>query len=154
MEVVQVPKNRPDIQTYKTGYKYPMGVFIFLIGLFSVLYFKDIFLNIPIIVLIIMVLTIIMLALNYYSVSVVSEGIYVQKNVGLFTRKALFFPNEQIKKVSIILTLREHYIILAIPKETERIPLDSLTNYEEFLEIIKKKYAPILKEHTDTTKFA
>ena len=150
IEVVHVPKNRPDIQTFKTGNKSPIGIFVFLFVLFGFLYTKELFQNIPVMVLIIVGLTTAALLMNFYSVSIVSEGLYVQKNVGLFTRKAMFFPNEQIKKVSIILTLKVHYIILATSQESERIPLDTLIDYGEFLEIIKKKYAHVLKEHINT----
>ena len=142
------------MQTFRTGNKFPIATFFFFAILFGILFAKGIFRNIPVMVLITAGFTTAVLLLNFYSVSVVPEGLYVLKNIGLFTRKALFFPNGQIQKVNIILTLRLHYIILATLQESERIPLTSLIDYEELLKIIKEKYADVLKEHTDTTKYS
>lgn len=130
----------------------PVSVSVFLFLVAILVYSKGIYKNIPVILFIFISCVIFVVLADHYLVCIAPEGVYIQKYVGLFTRKAVLLPSGQIKSVSVILTFKTHFVVMSTPDGSERIPVSSLVDSEGFMDLIKKNYSHVLKEHLNTSK--
>lgn len=154
MGISLIPKDRSDIQVFRTKMNMPVSVTVFLFLVAVLVYSKGIYKNIPVILVIFITFVVFVLLANHHQVCIAPEGVYIQKYIGLFTRRSVFFPTEQIKTVSVILSLKTHFVVMVTPDGSEKIPADSLTDTEGFMNLIKKKFSHVFKEHLDASKYA
>ena len=154
MGISLIPKDRSDIQVFRTKLNMPVGVTVFLFLVAVLVYSRGIYKNIPVILVIFITFAVFVLLANHHQVCIAPEGVYIQKYIGLFTRKSVFFPTEQIKTVSVILSLKTHFVVMVTPDGSEKIPADSLTDTEGFMDLIQKKFSHVFKEHLDASKYA
>ena len=154
MGISLIPKDRSDIQVFRTKLNMPVGVTVFLFLVAVLVYSRGIYKNIPVILVIFITFAVFVLLANHHQVCIAPEGVYIQKYIGLFTRRSVFFPTEQIKTVSVILSLKTHFVVMVTPDGSEKIPADSLTDTEGFMDLIQKKFSHVFKEHLDASKYA
>jgi len=154
VEISSIPSDRQNIKIFRTKANRLVAVTVFLFLLAVLVYSQGLYTNIPVLLSVSIALALFVVLVNHYKVGIAPEGLYIEKFTGLLTKKALFFPEEQIKTVSVILSLNTHYVVVTTLSESEKIPASSLADTDGFMELIKKRYSNVLKEHLDTSKFA
>ena len=147
------PKGGSEIQVFRTKLNMPVGVAGFLFILAAVIYLQDLFRNIPVILLIFTICVFAVVLSNHCLVCIAPEGVYIKKYIRLFNRKAVFLPEDRIRGVRVILSLKTHFVAFSTPDRSERIPVDSLVDSEGFMDIIKTRYFHLLNDETGTSKY-